>query len=137
MSDTNHPTSVGYGRPPLHTRFKPGRSGNPSGRPKKRPTLGADLAEELAELVPADDGDTIPITRQRALLRKLLTMALSGNMKAANLVLALTVQEPEEDRSEEPAEVDREICEAFMEHQGGKVEPAALPAPQPSSEGGK
>ena len=25
---------VGYGRPPLHTRFKPGQSGNPKGRPK-------------------------------------------------------------------------------------------------------
>ena len=26
--------SVGYGRPPTHTRFKKGRSGNPRGRPK-------------------------------------------------------------------------------------------------------
>jgi hypothetical protein len=26
---------VGYGRPPKHTRFKPGKSGNPRGRPRK------------------------------------------------------------------------------------------------------
>jgi hypothetical protein len=26
--------AVGFRRPPLHTRFKPGVSGNPSGRPK-------------------------------------------------------------------------------------------------------
>ena len=25
---------VGRGKPPLHTRFKPGESGNPKGRPK-------------------------------------------------------------------------------------------------------
>jgi hypothetical protein len=25
---------VGYGKPPKHTRFKPGQSGNPKGRPK-------------------------------------------------------------------------------------------------------
>ena len=26
---------IGYKKPPLETRFKPGQSGNPSGRPKK------------------------------------------------------------------------------------------------------
>ena len=25
--------NVGYGRPPMHSRFKPGQSGNPKGRP--------------------------------------------------------------------------------------------------------
>ena len=28
---------VGYGKPPKHSRFQPGRSGNPRGRPKKKP----------------------------------------------------------------------------------------------------
>ena len=27
---------VGYGRPPTHSQFKPGQSGNPKGRPKKK-----------------------------------------------------------------------------------------------------
>ena len=30
---------VGYGRPPLTTRFKPGESGNPRGRPKGSKSL--------------------------------------------------------------------------------------------------
>ena len=29
-----HEYEVGYGKPPRHSRFKPGRSGNPRGRPK-------------------------------------------------------------------------------------------------------
>jgi hypothetical protein len=32
---------VGYGRPPIATRFRPGRSGNPSGLPKRRRPTGA------------------------------------------------------------------------------------------------
>ena len=46
MSDTKHaPDSngeeykVGYGHPPIATRFQPGKSGNPRGRPKGRRTL--------------------------------------------------------------------------------------------------
>ena len=43
---TNQPPSptggeydVGYGRPPAHARFKPGKSGNPRGRPTGRKNL--------------------------------------------------------------------------------------------------
>jgi hypothetical protein len=28
---------IGYGKPPLSGRFRPGVSGNPSGRPKRKP----------------------------------------------------------------------------------------------------
>ena len=33
---------VGYGRPPKHTRFKPGQSGNPKGRPGGKAATKAD-----------------------------------------------------------------------------------------------
>jgi len=29
---------VGYGKPPLHTRFRRGQSGNPGGRPRRPAT---------------------------------------------------------------------------------------------------
>ena len=31
-------SSIGYGRPPTKSQFKPGQSGNPRGRPKRRDT---------------------------------------------------------------------------------------------------
>jgi hypothetical protein len=38
MSDGEHPGvySVGYGRPPEHSKWRKGRSGNPKGRPRKQ-----------------------------------------------------------------------------------------------------
>ena len=38
---------VGYRKPPQHTRFKPGQSGNPRGRPKAEKSLGAALNDAL------------------------------------------------------------------------------------------
>ena len=35
MSDGNPEYEVGYKKPPGHTRFRKGRSGNPKGRPKR------------------------------------------------------------------------------------------------------
>ena len=40
---------VGYRKPPMHTRFKPGQFGNPRGRPKGTKNLKTDLQEELGE----------------------------------------------------------------------------------------
>ncbi len=49
---------VGYGRPPIATRFRPGRSGNPRGLPKRARHLGAVVARALSErvAVPETDG---------------------------------------------------------------------------------
>jgi hypothetical protein len=38
---------IGYGRPPIHTRFKPGQSGNPAGRPKGAQNSATEIAAEL------------------------------------------------------------------------------------------
>ena len=46
--------AVGYGRPPKHTRFKPGTSGNPRGRPKSAQGLNT-LARKVMTLVEDDE----------------------------------------------------------------------------------
>ncbi len=60
---------VGYGRPPVATRFRPGRSGNPAGRP----TAGASIREYLNVLQDWTVGD----------LRALAAHPRTGAMKRA------------------------------------------------------
>ena len=81
---------VGYGKPPRHTRFRPGRSGNPAGRPKGPQTLPADLRAELAEDVTLREGDLErTFSKQRAILRSLTAKAIEGDAKATAMVLDL------------------------------------------------
>ena len=48
---------VGYGRPPVHTRFKPGQSGNPKGRRKGQRNLHTVLTEALNQRITIREGD--------------------------------------------------------------------------------
>jgi hypothetical protein len=56
MTGTKDGNGVGYGRPPEHTRFRKGHSGNPKGRPKGTRNLLTDVQEELAERIPSVRG---------------------------------------------------------------------------------
>lgn len=74
---------VGYGRPPVHTRFKKGQSGNPSGRARRSPLeaqINADLLKELARPVTLrQDGEVVRVPASTALIRSALANALKGN----------------------------------------------------------
>ena len=101
---------VGYGKPPRHTRFRPGRSGNPAGRPKGPQTLPADLREELQETVTLREGDLErSLSKQRAILRSLTDRAIGGDAKATAMVLDLVQRllgpSPKPKRGPEP-EID-------------------------------
>src|SRR5258708_20178379 len=41
--------AVGYGRPPVHSRFKPGKSGNPKGRAKQSRNMRTIVQQVLTE----------------------------------------------------------------------------------------
>ena len=52
--------AVGYCRTPVHSRFKPGQSGNPKGRPKGRRDLQTELLEQVvAKRVAIREGETV------------------------------------------------------------------------------
>ena len=84
---TNSPgDGVGYKSPPAHTRFRPGRSGNPNGRPKRRPSFRAALLAELAETVPSQDRHRAE-SKLRALVKTLVDSAIAGDARAQSLLV--------------------------------------------------
>ncbi len=94
---------IGYRKPPKHTRFTKGQSGNPKGRPKGTQNLRTDLSEELSELIRVREGDhEITVSKQRALLKTLTARALQGNTRAAQLVLDLVWRVIEREATPEP-----------------------------------
>jgi hypothetical protein len=89
---------VGKGRPPRHSRFKAGESGNPKGRAKESRNLLTDLAEEMAERIEVREGGRAQlISKQRALLKALVAKALQGDARAASLLISLMAKLAEND----------------------------------------
>jgi Family of unknown function (DUF5681) len=81
---------VGYRRPPLATRFRPGTSGNPRGRPMGARNLATVLAETLAErVVVTENGRRKRITKLEAAVKQLVNRAASGEARSMSLLLAL------------------------------------------------
>src|SRR5262252_571333 len=83
---------VGYRKPPRHTQFQKGHSGNPGGRPRRLP---AERLEELAlyeayrTTIVMEDGHAIPMPAIQAVLRRQLESAASGNVRAQRDILAM------------------------------------------------
>ncbi|WP_109792019.1 DUF5681 domain-containing protein [Minwuia thermotolerans] len=121
MSDGNgeNEDKVGYGHPPAHTRFKPGRSGNPKGRPKGHRNFRTDLHEILNAVVRVKEkGEARTLTTQQAALYRLREKALNGDVRALDRLLALAAQHNGEtlahDSDEALPEEDRAILEQHL-----------------------
>ena len=79
---------VGYGKPPQHTRFKKGESGNPTGRPKGSKNLTTLLEKELKQrVVVTENGRRRSITKQEAMVKHLVNKAVSGDRPLMQLLL--------------------------------------------------
>lgn len=99
---------VGYKRPPREHQFKPGQSGNPKGRPKKNKSFSEDIKDEMNELIQIQEqGKLKKITKQTALVKRVVTDALSGKTSAIKLLFQILsskdfeVKDLEEDLSQE------------------------------------
>ena len=85
------PYQVGYGKPPLHTRFQKGKSGNPSGRPRRAATerakaLALKEAYRAVTLTQGDSVESLPAIQ--AVLRSQFALAVKGNAQAQRAFLA-------------------------------------------------
>jgi Family of unknown function (DUF5681) len=118
MTNDDGEHDVGYKRPPKHTRFRPGQSGNPAGRRKNVRNFKTDLMEELREIIVIrENGHERKISKQRAFIKAMVAAAIKSDVRAINAVVACTRNFGAGIDEETPDAVDIEdldILEAFV-----------------------
>ena len=81
---------IGYGKPPRHSRFKLGQSGNPKGRPKGARNFRTDVKATLeAPVKVTREGRPRKVSTQEAMLLRLREKALSGDSRALDRLILL------------------------------------------------
>lgn len=84
------PYEVGYGRPPTHSQFKKGESGNPKGRPKGALNLATLFNRALSEKVTiTENGRRRNITKLEIALKQLINKAAQGDPRSMHLMLSM------------------------------------------------
>ena len=69
-------------KPPKHSQFKPGQSGNPRGKAKGRKNLTTELLEELSErVVVTENGRQRKLSKQTIILKRMVTDAAQGDAR--------------------------------------------------------
>lgn len=114
---------VGYGKTPVHTRFRKGVCPNPKGRPKGSRNLKTDFLDELTERVPVTEGGKRrKLSKQRVTLKALINKGMSGDVRAATKVIELAVRlfgfDEAAPQGAGLSPTDQEILKAFLERYG-------------------
>ena len=87
-SDKKRDYEVGYSKPPRHTRFTKGQSGNPRGRVPGAKNLKTLLIDALNELVVVtENGGRRTISKGQAIIKQLVNQSAKGDWRAAKLLL--------------------------------------------------
>jgi hypothetical protein len=78
----------GYRKPPRHTRFKKGRSGNPKGRPKGSKNLDTLLMESVNERVTINEnGVPKKVSKLAVMHKQLANKGATGDLRALQMIL--------------------------------------------------
>ncbi len=79
-TENHDPYHVGYGKPPKHTQFKKGQSGNPSGKSTKEESVKAKIKKIAGdEIIVHVNGSPVVMTNLEAMLHKAFMEAKNGN----------------------------------------------------------
>jgi Family of unknown function (DUF5681) len=121
---------IGYGRPPVHTRFKAGNPGNPRGRRKKK-TVGKLIDETMNKRIKIEErGRSRTMTVQELILFSMGRAAMKGDLAAARTLFALKERYQDTDETVlDPSDLEADDRKIIEEHL------AKLGSPNPKSEG--
>jgi hypothetical protein len=104
MSREGKPYDVGYGKPPVASRFQKGRSGNPRGRAKGSKNLAQLIEQELdRKITVTENGQRRTITKREGIAKQLVNKAVAGDPKAIPFLVEGRHGEVETDRVGAPA----------------------------------
>ncbi|HEY6767707.1 MAG TPA: DUF5681 domain-containing protein [Candidatus Sulfotelmatobacter sp.] len=79
---------IGYKKPPSHTRFKRGTSGNAKGRPKGSRNFATVFEQELkARIEVTENGKRKRISKREAIAKQTVNRAAAGDYKATATLL--------------------------------------------------
>lgn len=93
---TESPPPVGYGRPPVRSRFQKGQSGNPGGRPGPKKLFKYDLEAALGKALDADEDalrQARPVKVIKSFARQPALNAVDGRPSAQRLVHSIVERE--------------------------------------------
>ena len=127
-NNNSSPTyKVGYGKPPEHTRFKQGQSGNPKGRKKQDKTIRSILHKISAEMVTAKlpEGER-RMTALEFVLLSLRNRAAKGDSRATAKYIDLTLAAfgigEADDIKRDISEEDRQLLLAALRSLGQQTD---------------
>jgi Family of unknown function (DUF5681) len=131
VASSNESLITGYGKPPKHTQFVKGRSGNPKGRPRGSQNLATLLNKAMREKVKVTiNGSARYVSKLQAILMQLTNKAASGDPRAIREVLYWSnlLAESQQDRlpAPEPSEADERVMASIVERiRQSEIAPAA------------
>jgi len=102
---------VGYGKPPRHTRFAQGQSGNPRGRPSGAKNFTTLLSEALNEpVIVTEHGGRRKVSKRQAIVTQLVNRSATADFRAIKILLDI-VRDIER-QTEATAPETSDFCEA-------------------------
>jgi Family of unknown function (DUF5681) len=117
MASNDGSHEVGYGKPPGHTQFVKGQSGNPKGRPKGSQNLSTILDKVGRERVRVtENGRVRYISKREATILQLVNKAVAGDLNAARVLLSWSMWLANSEQTGVPSPVSHERDKLVMEN---------------------
>jgi len=128
MDDNDEEYTVGYCKPPKHTRFKKGQSGNPSGKKQKLdkyiPDIILDVLNEKISVV--INGKKKKARKIEAIIRRMVQKGLEADHRFSKFIIEMAQQSQNykqeiESHAEWVRKMTRELEEFERENEGKEV----------------